>query len=251
MSLRRNVISSSPVRYTSAGSMSRMFLWSRQQHRRQQGRSKIKFTPSDLEKWNAVSALKAGEDRATYLGLGMLICSIVLAFLLGTKLVRSYNESVWKGESKCTVIETRITNCKNCIQSCVSNCQKALHYPCIQIYVNLSASGSRALLHLSEDSVRVNSECFCATKCNINYSETEMLIASITENNTQSQPNPFSCYYDPEGQQNNVLLTRFDLPTALLNSAFWPMCMFACGTVIIIMVKMTQYLSLLKEHLHK
>ncbi|XP_072330465.1 uncharacterized protein s100p isoform X3 [Scyliorhinus torazame] len=122
MSLRRNVISSSPVRYTSAGSMSRMFLWSRQQHRRQQGsdvtscrhtelqncncteggrsahrvcapsRSKIKFTPSDLEKWNAVSALKAGEDRATYLGLGMLICSIVLAFLLGTKLVRSYNE---------------------------------------------------------------------------------------------------------------------------------------------------------------
>ncbi|XP_038672853.1 calcium-activated potassium channel subunit beta-2 isoform X1 [Scyliorhinus canicula] len=280
MSLRHNVISSSPVRCTRAGSMPRMFLWSRQQHRGQQGsdvtscrhtelqncncseggrsahracapsRRKKQLTLSGLEKWNAVSALKAGEDRATYLGMAMLICSIVLAFLLGTKLVHSYNESVWKGESKCTVIETRITNCTTCIQSCVSNCQKPSHYPCIQIYVNLSASGSRALLHHSEESVRANSECFCATKCNINYSETEMLIASITENNTQSQPIPFSCYYDP-GQQNNVLLTRFDLPTALLNSAFWPMCMFACGAGIIIMVKMTQYLSLLKEQLHK
>ncbi|XP_078058354.1 calcium-activated potassium channel subunit beta-2 isoform X4 [Mustelus asterias] len=249
-SLRRNVISSSSVRCTSGGSAPTMFLWSRQQHRGQQGRNYKKRTAHDtLEKWKAVSPLKAGEDRAIYLGLGMLVCSVVIAFLLGTKLVQSYNASVWNAESQCTVLEARITNCKNCMQNCVSNCQKPSQYPCIQIYVNLSSSGLRALLHHSEQSVRINSECFCAAKCNVNHSETEMLIASITDNNTQFQSISFPCYYDPEGKQNNVLLTRFDFPKALLHSFICPVIIFGCGTVLIVMVKLTQYLSMLKEQL--
>ncbi|XP_048460425.1 calcium-activated potassium channel subunit beta-2 isoform X8 [Rhincodon typus] len=154
---------------------------------------------------------------------------------------------VWTQESTCTVLETRITNCKKCIHNCVSKCWKPSEYPCVQIYVNLSSTGSRVLLHHTHESVRFNPECFCATKCSKNRAETEMLIASITENSTQFQPISFPCYYDPEGRQNNVLLTRFDLSNAMLHLSFWPSCIFLGGIVIIVMVKLTQYLSLLSE----
>ncbi|XP_048460419.1 calcium-activated potassium channel subunit beta-2 isoform X2 [Rhincodon typus] len=275
-SLRHNVISSSSVRYTSSRSEPTMFLWSRQQHRGQQGRCCICSCPltdymercegqrpliegicdrnykkvtgrEALEKCKMVSALKAGEDRAIFLGLGMLVCSIVVAFLLASRLVQSHKDSVWTQESTCTVLETRITNCKKCIHNCVSKCWKPSEYPCVQIYVNLSSTGSRVLLHHTHESVRFNPECFCATKCSKNRAETEMLIASITENSTQFQPISFPCYYDPEGRQNNVLLTRFDLSNAMLHLSFWPSCIFLGGIVIIVMVKLTQYLSLLSE----
>ncbi|XP_072428684.1 calcium-activated potassium channel subunit beta-2 isoform X1 [Chiloscyllium punctatum] len=277
-SLRHNVISSSSVRYTSSRSEPTMFLWSRQQHREQQGsdvtisrraelqschctvrghlahrvragsRNYKKATGREAqEKCKMVSALKAGEDRAIFLGLGMLVCSIVVAFLLGSRVVQSRKDSVWTEESTCTVLETRIANCKKCIHNCISKCWKPSEYPCVQIYVNLSSTGSRVLLYHTQESVRFNPECFCATKCSRNRSETERLIASITDNSTQFQPISFPCYYDPEGRQTNVLLTRFDLSKAVLHSSFWPSCIFLGGIVIIAMVKLTQYLSLLNE----
>ncbi|XP_048460424.1 calcium-activated potassium channel subunit beta-2 isoform X7 [Rhincodon typus] len=219
-SLRHNVISSSSVRYTSSRSEPTMFLWSRQQHRGQQGRCCICSCPLTdyMERCEGQRPLIEG------------IC-----------------DSVWTQESTCTVLETRITNCKKCIHNCVSKCWKPSEYPCVQIYVNLSSTGSRVLLHHTHESVRFNPECFCATKCSKNRAETEMLIASITENSTQFQPISFPCYYDPEGRQNNVLLTRFDLSNAMLHLSFWPSCIFLGGIVIIVMVKLTQYLSLLSE----
>ncbi|XP_067898350.1 calcium-activated potassium channel subunit beta-2 isoform X2 [Heterodontus francisci] len=248
-SLRRNVISSSSVRCTSGGSVPTMFLWSRPQHREQQGRGFYrKIRAFDvLDKRKTATALKAGEDRAIFLGLGMLVCSILIAFLLGIKMAQSHKESVWTEESKCTVLEARITNLKNCKHNCVSDCWKSSQYSCIQIYVNLSSSGMRVLLHHTEETVRFNSECFCAAKCMKNHSETEKLIASITENITQFQSIYFPCYYDPEGRQRNVLLTRLDVSNALFHSLLWPSCMFLGGTVIVVMVKLTQYLSLLSE----
>ncbi|XP_067851422.1 calcium-activated potassium channel subunit beta-2 isoform X2 [Heptranchias perlo] len=249
MSLRRSVNSSSSVRCTSDGSVSRMFLWSRPQHREQQGRSfyKIIRAYNVLDKRKTVTALKAGEDRAIFLGLGMMVCSIMIACLLGITMIQSHKESVWTEESKCTALEVRITDCKNCVSSCGSGCWKPSQYPCIQVYVNLSCSGKRVLLHHTEQSARFNSECFCATNCKKNHSEIEMLIASIIENITNFQSISFPCYYDPKGRQKNVLLTKLDVSNALFHSLFWPSCMFLGGTVIVVMVKVTQYLSLLSE----
>uniref|UniRef100_UPI00398ED320 calcium-activated potassium channel subunit beta-2 n=1 Tax=Pristiophorus japonicus TaxID=55135 RepID=UPI00398ED320 len=252
-SLRRSVISSSSVRRTIGGSVPTMFLWSRPQHREQHRRSFYKKIRAYdvLDKRKTATALKAGEDRAISLGLGMLMCSILIAFLLGIKMVQSHKESVWTEESKCTVLEARITNCKNCTYSCVPDCWKPSQYPCIQVYVNLSSSGMRVVLHHTEEAARFNSECFCAAKCKKNHSETEMLIASIIENISQFQSISFPCYYDPEGRQKNVLLTRFDVSNALFHSLLWPSCMFLGGTVIVVMVKLTQYLSLLSEQSDK
>lgn len=43
-----------------------------------------------LDKRKTVTALKAGEDRAILLGLAMMVCSIMMYFLLGITLLRSY-----------------------------------------------------------------------------------------------------------------------------------------------------------------
>ncbi|CAH6789215.1 Kcnmb2 [Phodopus roborovskii] len=47
-----------------------------------------------LDKRKTVTALKAGEDRAILLGLAMMVCSIMMYFLLGITLLRSYMQSV-------------------------------------------------------------------------------------------------------------------------------------------------------------
>lgn len=50
-----------------------------------------KFREVDLlDKKNTVTALKPGEDRAILLGLGMILCSVMMYFVLGITILRSY-----------------------------------------------------------------------------------------------------------------------------------------------------------------
>lgn len=50
-----------------------------------------KFREVDLlDKKKTVTALKPGEDRAILLGLGMILSSVMLYFVLGITILRSY-----------------------------------------------------------------------------------------------------------------------------------------------------------------
>ena len=50
-----------------------------------------KFREVDLlDKKKTVTALKPGEDRAIFLGLGMILSSVVMYFVLGVTIFRSY-----------------------------------------------------------------------------------------------------------------------------------------------------------------
>lgn len=60
-----------------------------------------------------------------------------------------------------------------------------------------------------------------------------------------------SCYYDPSEQQESVLLTRLYDHAVLFHSLLWPSCMLTGGALIIMMVKLTQYLSRLCEEIRK
>lgn len=52
-----------------------------------------KFREVDLlDKKKTVTALKPGEDRAILLGLGMILSSVMLYFVLGITILRSYAE---------------------------------------------------------------------------------------------------------------------------------------------------------------
>lgn len=59
------------------------------------------------------------------------------------------------------------------------------------------------------------------------------------------------CYYDPNEQQETVLLTRLYDHSVVFHSLLWPSCMLTGGALIIVMVKLTQYLSRLCEEIGK
>lgn len=60
-----------------------------------------------------------------------------------------------------------------------------------------------------------------------------------------------ACYYDPGEQRETVLLTRLYDQAVIFHSLLWPSCMLTGGAVIIMMVKLTQYLSRLCEEIGK
>lgn len=60
-----------------------------------------------------------------------------------------------------------------------------------------------------------------------------------------------TCYYDPSERQESVLLTRLYDHGAVFHSLLWPSGMMAGGALIILMVKLTQYLSRLCEEIGK
>ncbi|RMC01977.1 hypothetical protein DUI87_21139 [Hirundo rustica rustica] len=202
-----------------------------------------------LDKRKTVTALKAGEDRAILLGLAMMVCSIMMYFLLGITLLRSYMQSVWTEETQCSLLNASITETFNCSFNCGPECWKISQYPCLQVYVNLTSSGQKLLLYHTEETMKINSECSYIPKCGKNYEESMSLVNVVMENFRKYQR--FSCFYDPEGVQKNVILTKLYSSNVLFHSLFWPTCMMIGGVAIVAMVKLTQYLSLLCERIQR
>ncbi|XP_068262750.1 calcium-activated potassium channel subunit beta-2 isoform X1 [Nyctibius grandis] len=237
------------------GQPSKMFIWT-------SGRSSTSYRHDEkrniyqkirdhdlLDKRKTVTALKAGEDRAILLGLAMMVCSIMMYFLLGITLLRSYMQSVWTEEAQCSLLNASITETFNCSFSCGPDCWKISQYPCLQVYVNLTSSGQKLLLYHTEETMKINSECSYIPKCGKNYEESMSLVNIVMENFRKYQH--FSCFYDPEGVQKNVILTKLYSSNVLFHSLFWPTCMMIGGVAIVAMVKLTQYLSLLCERLQR
>ncbi|XP_069474800.1 calcium-activated potassium channel subunit beta-2 isoform X2 [Ambystoma mexicanum] len=238
----------STVRKGAAGKPSKMFIWT-------SGRTSSSYRPDErrdhdlLDKRKTVTALKAGEDRAILLGLGMMACSIMMYFLLGITLLRSYIQSVWTQETQCALLNASITETFNCSFSCGPDCWKISHYPCLQVYVNLTSSGQKLLLYHTEETMKINSECSYIPKCGKNYEESMSLVNIIIENFRKYQH--FPCFYDPDGVQKNVILTKLYSSNVLFHSLFWPTCMMIGGVAIVAMVKLTQYLSFLCEKVQR
>lgn len=92
-------------------------------------------------------------------------------------------------------------------------------------------------------------QCFYAPRCQKDSMAMHVMIMNISERlkvNTQ-----VPCYYDPSEQQETVLLTRLYDHGVIFHSLLWPSCMFTGGAAIIMMVKLTQYLSRLCEEIGK
>ncbi|MED6243471.1 hypothetical protein ATANTOWER_020791 [Ataeniobius toweri] len=62
-----------------------------------------KFREVDLlDKKKTMTALKPGEDRAILLGLGMILCSVMMYFLLGITVLRLYADRALERSMECT-----------------------------------------------------------------------------------------------------------------------------------------------------
>uniref|UniRef100_A0A493SUF1 Calcium-activated potassium channel subunit beta-2 n=1 Tax=Anas platyrhynchos platyrhynchos TaxID=8840 RepID=A0A493SUF1_ANAPP len=145
-----------------------------------------------LDKRKTVTALKAGEDRAILLGLAMMVCSIMMYFLLGITLLRSYMQSVWTEEAQCSLLNASITESFNCSFSCGPDCWKISQYPCLQVYVNLTSSGQKLLLYHNEETMKINSETL--------------------KQKHISQKNSFLCFNNHETQRDSAQVGRRQLP---------------------------------------
>ncbi|XP_012716348.2 calcium-activated potassium channel subunit beta-2 [Fundulus heteroclitus] len=207
-----------------------------------------KFRDVDLlDKKKTVTALKAGEDRALLLGLGMILCSIMMYFVLGITVIRSYADSVWTEEGTCVVINSTITGDMNCSYSCGSDCWRVSRYPCLQVYVSINSTGRISRLSHNEETQDASSECVYVPRCQKDSAAMHAVIVNISEHLKTNQH--VSCYYDPGEQQEAVLLTRLYDHSVVLHSLLWPSCTLTLGALIIVMVKLTQYLSRLCEEI--
>ncbi|XP_063056353.1 calcium-activated potassium channel subunit beta-2 [Engraulis encrasicolus] len=202
-----------------------------------------------LDKRKTVTALRAGEDRAILLGLSMVLFSVMMYFVLGITMVRSYADSVWTEESSCTVINSTVVAEVNCTYSCGSDCWKSSRFPCLQVFVSLNTSGRVHRLSYNEEAQDSNPECFYVPKCRKDHSSMYSIVLNISEKLKMHQQ--VLCYHDPGEHQENVLLTRLYGRAAVFHSLFWPTCTLVCGTLIIAMVKLTQYLSILCERVSR
>ncbi|XP_072294884.1 calcium-activated potassium channel subunit beta-2 isoform X2 [Eucyclogobius newberryi] len=204
-----------------------------------------------LDKKKTVTAQKAGEDRAILLGLSMVLFSVTAYFVMGITVVRSYSDSIWREEANCTVLNSTILWDVNCSYGCGAECWKSSRYPCLQVYVSLHKNTSKRVLRLlhNEETHEDNTECFYIPKCHKDYAATRELVQGISERFRTLQSVP--CFTDPTGRTDVAILTRIYSRGAVFHSLFWPTCTLIGGSVLIAMVKLTQYLSILCEGLSK
>ncbi|XP_029355286.1 calcium-activated potassium channel subunit beta-2 isoform X2 [Echeneis naucrates] len=202
-----------------------------------------------LDKRKTVTALKAGEDRAILLGLSMVFFSVMMYFVLGITILRSYSDSVWTDEVTCTIVNASITWDVNCSYSCGAECWRSSRYPCLQVYVSLNSSGKVMRLLHNEDTQDSNPECFYIPKCHKDYTATHAIVQNISER-LRSQ-HTVQCFKDPTDRMDSAILTQLYGRVAVFHSLFWPTCTLIGGTLIIAMVKLTQYLSIMCERLSR
>ncbi|XP_017334261.1 calcium-activated potassium channel subunit beta-2 isoform X1 [Ictalurus punctatus] len=234
-------------------SAGRMFLWAGTKGPQGSGNERTiyqKIREYDiLDKRKTVTALKAGEDRAILLGLSMIFFSVMMYFVLGITMVRSYTDSVWTEESSCTVLNSTIIGEINCSYSCGAECWKSSRYPCLQVYISLNSSGRIMRLSHNEEAQEANPECFFVPKCRKDHAMMHTLVLNISERLKVQQQ--VRCYTDPTEQQDSAILMRLYGRSAILSSLLWPTCTFVIGVLIVAMVKLTQYLSILCERISR
>ncbi|KAA8589776.1 hypothetical protein FQN60_013287 [Etheostoma spectabile] len=183
-----------------------------------------------LDKRKTMTALRAGEDRAILLGLSMVVFSVMI---------------VWTSEASCTIVNSTIVGDVNCSYSCGAECRKSSRYPCLQVYVSLNSTGKVLRLLHNEETQDSNPECFYFPKCRKDYAATHVIIQNISER-LRSQ-HTVQCFVDPTDRIDSAILTQIYGRVAVFHSLFWPTCTLIVGTIIIAMVKLTQYLSIVCE----
>ncbi|XP_004479035.1 calcium-activated potassium channel subunit beta-3 isoform X2 [Dasypus novemcinctus] len=151
----------------------------------------------------------AGEDRAVLLGLAMMAFAVLMFFLLGTTILKPFMLSPQREESNCTIVRTHIMDdWLDYAFTCGVNCGGPGKYPCLQVFVNLSHSGQKALLHYNEEAVQTNSKCFYTPQCHRDRNDLLNSVLNIKEFFDHKNETPFSCFYSPDSRSEDVILIK-------------------------------------------
>lgn len=120
-------------------------------------------------------------------------------------------------------------------------------YPCLQVLVNLTHSGQKALLRYNKEAVQINSKCFHTPKCHRERNDLLSRALDIKEFFDHKNGTPFSCFYIPASQSKDVILIKKYDQMVIFHCLFWPSLTLLGGALIVGMVRLTQHLSLLCE----
>ncbi|XP_029473227.1 calcium-activated potassium channel subunit beta-3 [Rhinatrema bivittatum] len=195
---------------------------------------------------NKKQSSNAGEDRAILLGFTMMGLSILMFFLLVVTILKPFMLSAQREESNCTIIKAVIIDeWVDCSFSCGVDCRGQSKYPCLQILVNLSQSGQKALLHYNEEAIQMNPTCFYTPKCQRDRNDLLNRALDIKGFFEHKNSTPFTCYYSPDGKVEDVILIKKYDRMIIFHCLFWPTLMLIGGALIVGMVKLTQHLSML------
>ncbi|XP_044133724.1 calcium-activated potassium channel subunit beta-1 [Bufo gargarizans] len=194
-------------------------------------------------------AQKRGETRAVCLGIGMIICSVMMFFLLGVTVLPKYIKSVWTKETKCTLVQATFKERANCIHNSNTKPESILQYPCLEVLVNLNFSEDVLMLYHTEESSELNNKCSYIPDCKENYTEIAMHVQEIQGRFNKSAS--FTCYFDPKGRQKSIILIRKFGPEKMILYFFWPASMFTVGLFVVIIVKISQYFAMLSVQVNK
>ncbi|XP_060094323.1 calcium-activated potassium channel subunit beta-1 [Heteronotia binoei] len=190
-----------------------------------------------------VTALKRGDTRALFLGLGMVACSVLMYFFIGITIVPKYKRSVWTKESVCKLMKASIKEKVHCIFNKNFGEENIFRYPCLEVRVNLTALGQVVMLYYTEDSWTRNPKCFYVPVNLENFDQVQQDVESIKTNFTKTKT--FPCFYDPSRAEPSVILERLYSPDKFVFTLIWPTLMMTGGILIIVLVKINQYLSVL------
>ncbi|CAN2391090.1 KCNMB2, partial [Pristimantis euphronides] len=182
-------------------------------------------------------AQKRGETRAVCLGIGMIICSVMMFFLLGVTVLPKYIKSVWTEETNCTLVQATFKEKANCIHKSNTKPESILKYPCLEVLVNLNFSEDVFMLYHTEESSEWNNKCTYIPDCKENYTEVVMHVQEIQGNFNKT--NSFPCYFDPKWRQKSIILIRKFGPYKMISYFFWPTSMFTVGLFVVIIVKIS------------
>uniref|UniRef100_A0A2K6KDG2 Calcium-activated potassium channel subunit beta n=2 Tax=Rhinopithecus TaxID=542827 RepID=A0A2K6KDG2_RHIBE len=158
--------------------------------------------------------------------------------------------SAQREELTCTAIHTDIMDdWLDCAFTCGVHCRGQGKYPCLQVLVNLTHSGQKALLHYNEEAVQINPKCFYTPKCHQDRNDllNIFLTLDIKEFFDHKNGTPFSCFYSPDSQSEDVILIKKYDQMAIFHCLFWSSLTLLGGALIVGMVRLTQHLSLLCE----
>ncbi|KAM4677259.1 calcium-activated potassium channel subunit beta-1 [Discoglossus pictus] len=196
------------------------------------------------------TAQKRGETRAICLGIGMIVCSIMMFFLLCFTVLPLHLKSVWTEQAICTLHNTSFKDKACCNYNPNAECEKtSYYYPCLEVLVYLNDSEDTFMLYYTEETTETNPKCSYIPKCKKNYTEVKQHVDTIQKNFTMA--GSFACSYDPKGRQKSIILKRQFGKRWLINYFFWPATMFTGGLIMVIMVKITQYLAMISVQYSK
>ncbi|XP_063148514.1 calcium-activated potassium channel subunit beta-1 isoform X2 [Candoia aspera] len=154
-----------------------------------------------------------------------------------------WDRSVWDEESECNLVRANIKEKVHCSFNEGSGDKDTFHYPCLEVYVNLTNLGQMVMLYHTEDTVHRNRKCSYIPPDMENYTEVQQQVENVRDNFRKHQT--FLCHYDPSGKEKSVLLKRLYPPEGLLVAFAWPSLLLIGGILIVIMVKLTQYLAVI------